>query len=66
MISYERYIKSEGGKAGSAASGAAVMTCEEGSSVQQVWWIANLSMKIIVGGRTQKNSFFLRAKPECY
>ncbi len=42
----ERKLKSEGGKTGSAASGAALMTRREKSRRQEAWRVANLSVKI--------------------
>ena len=52
-----RYKKPENGRAASATPGVAVMTCGDESRVPLVRQSANLSMKVIAGGRTHKNSF---------
>ena len=52
----ERKAKSEGGKTGSAASGAALITRKENSCLQPVGQAVNLSVKMDPEARNRKNA----------
>jgi len=49
---------------GQAAWGAGLITPREGSSLQQVWWMASLLMKIKAGKRAHKKMLKMKSAPQ--